>query len=1057
MINQILNRHFVLDQLRDVQEELKRLAADDRRRGSMPEEARELTKNDFDEAVSLLEENWAKELESPSGQPGFNLPESRRGEDGPEIDDVSFFSRNPVISNLQSALEEYIEERDPHAIKRIQPTGRRSRKKSEFIITDRELKDARIREAPKGRRLFDKFSITDIRWASCLFAMGIRKFRDKHTFNPKPATPRPIANKVRLIIFGDWGSGLPRAQKVSTEISKILHEGETNGIEQHVIHLGDVYYSGWGKEYKNRFLRFWPVKENQKDAITSWSLNANHDMYSGGHAYYETLLRDLRFRSQEKSSFFSLANRNWRILGLDTGWDDGGLKEPQPEWVREQAEEAKRAGQKVMLLSHHQLFSVFEEGKQRLAALLEDSLMRGLIHSWIWGHEHRCILYGPYKDLQFSACLGHGGVPVYMTHKEDSPLPQPATYEYRNSIKSGLESWALFGFAVLDLSNNYAGIRLIDENGYTHRSEIFDRRGRVLSSYPVGAGDKIAGDKIPEIKGRRGFGAGLPDVPKGKLQKDVAMTLEDEMVTVRRTPHMAISETQPLPLGSVFNVSIYADQQQKRPGERSDDIVIVVPEEIIELEVKTQLLVSPHFVIFEKDLDTLLIDRTKSETKKVMFKLQVRSEDEIRKMSGDLASISRGSITAVFSYNGRPSGKVSRVVSIDIPAETEEEEDTGETKKIKAPSIQLDLGAKPADLTVWIHADPINNGRQFRCRVSSSRIKIKNDNWVPWNLPSVSNEIVKSYMAYFVKDDLSARERRAHLEGAGIRLFDAAPENFKNLFWQLVDSKQNLESIAIVSDEPFIPWELMIPHRKKNKKTETRAPLGVEFMIGRWTPDNGTSGSQKIPLDSSVVIAPEYKGNRALPHAQDEAEFVRNNISGTILKPAKFDVIDDKLMTSPKTNVLHISCHGAESTDVSQVIYLEDDSELHSHQLEALPGFRRFFEDSNIIVVLNACEVGRPSPALVGIGGFAKAFIDLGAAAVVAPLWSVKDDIAHDVILTFYNTVLKDPSRPFADVFRQIRSHSYLDQEAEDTYASYCFYGDPLANAASKIGLESDS
>jgi hypothetical protein len=282
----------------------------------------------------------------------------------------------------------------------------------------------------------------------------------------------PIADRARLIILGDWGTGLPRARKVADQIRNVLEQGREERLEQHIVHLGDVYYSGWKREYENRFLAHWPVDEGEADAVTSWSLNANHDMYSGGHAYFETLLKDRRFLRHQSSSFFSLTNTSWKVLGLDTGWDDGGLQEPQPAWVRQQAEEAHEAGQKVMLLSHHQPFSVFEKDNSRLQGLLRDVLGRPLVHSWIWGHEHRCVVYGPAENLHYSCCLGNGGVPVYMLHKEGAPLPPPAAYEYRARIRSGLESWALFGFAVLDFDGGQINIRYLDEDGSEHHSQV---------------------------------------------------------------------------------------------------------------------------------------------------------------------------------------------------------------------------------------------------------------------------------------------------------------------------------------------------------------------------------------------------------------------------------------------------------------------------------------------------------------------------------------------------------------------------------------------------------
>jgi hypothetical protein len=63
----------------------------------------------------------------------------------------------------------------------------------------------------------------------------------------------------------------------------------------------------------------------------------------------------------------------------------------------------------------------------------------------------------------------------------------------------------------------------------------------------------------------------------------------------------------------------------------------------------------------------------------------------------------------------------------------------------------------------------------------------------------------------------------------------------------------------------------------------------------------------------------------------------------------------------------------------------------------------------------------------------------------VAPLWSVKDTIAHEIAMDFYTRAKDDKSTPFAEILRQQRAKAYDPAIAEDTYAAYCFYGDPLA------------
>ena len=57
--------------------------------------------------------------------------------------------------------------------------------------------------------------------------------------------------KTRLVLAGDWGSGVARTQEIGTKMRASL--AETPGADRHFIHLGDVYYAGREFEYKSRF------------------------------------------------------------------------------------------------------------------------------------------------------------------------------------------------------------------------------------------------------------------------------------------------------------------------------------------------------------------------------------------------------------------------------------------------------------------------------------------------------------------------------------------------------------------------------------------------------------------------------------------------------------------------------------------------------------------------------------------------------------------------------------------------------------------------------------
>jgi hypothetical protein len=374
----------------------------------------------------------------------------------------TYIPRSPELSNLQSAIELYFLEKRSETVETPPPDGRRGGAPAQLTIWQEYL---------EGRRLLGPFEQTDVGWINSWFAKGIRQFRGKHEFVGRPVRKEPIVlpdENLRIVVFGDWGSGIPRAVKVGELVERELHDPNVKGWKKHVIHLGDVYYSGWEYEYRNRFLDHWPVKLEEKDTIGSFTLNGNHDMYSGGWAYYDYALADPRFAAwQGKSSLFQLANNYWQIFGLDTSHDDAGLKGDQADWVRG----AARKGLKTMLLSHHQYCSAYEKAPQTVIDKIQPVLTELDVAAWLWGHEHRCVTYRDVPRVRFPRCIGHGGVPVYQTHDLNSRIPSPGEWEYRDSIDAGIERWAKFGYAVLDFQREKIAVRYMDEAGGQDRHE----------------------------------------------------------------------------------------------------------------------------------------------------------------------------------------------------------------------------------------------------------------------------------------------------------------------------------------------------------------------------------------------------------------------------------------------------------------------------------------------------------------------------------------------------------------------------------------------------------
>jgi hypothetical protein len=158
-----------------------------------------------------------------------------------------------------------------------------------------------------------KFDDHDILgWAASFFTWwrGIRK----HDWIEAAPAPTSIPNQYRVAMFGDWGSGMYGAPEAAKTI-------QADGKYQMVLHLGDTYYSGTDSEIRERLLEDWP----RLPGALNRTLNGNHEMYTGGHAYFKIALKDFG----QPASYFALQNDHWVLADLDSAYADHDLRDPQ--------------------------------------------------------------------------------------------------------------------------------------------------------------------------------------------------------------------------------------------------------------------------------------------------------------------------------------------------------------------------------------------------------------------------------------------------------------------------------------------------------------------------------------------------------------------------------------------------------------------------------------------------------------------------------------------------------------------------------------------------------
>ncbi len=297
------------------------------------------------------------------------------------------------------------------------------------------------------------FSNADPLWATVLGGL-IKKWLtpDAKFIDKASATaPIPFENKTTVALFSDWGTGRPPALAVRDQIAKRKAD--------YMIHLGDIYYAGQEDEVDARFINILPKSPNLK---RRFALNGNHEMYGGGHGYFEKVLP----KFGQPASYFCLVNDNWRIIGLDTAYKDQDLKDPQLDWLKDLV--APADGRKNIVLSHHQLFSCFEDVNARLLKKVGPLLDTGKIHAWFWGHEHSHIVYKKHRGV-LARCIGHGAIPSFPPGKDFKHPEFKVQFVNRRLREDSLQG--VNGFAALKLDGPDLTVEYLDEDGVVPFSE----------------------------------------------------------------------------------------------------------------------------------------------------------------------------------------------------------------------------------------------------------------------------------------------------------------------------------------------------------------------------------------------------------------------------------------------------------------------------------------------------------------------------------------------------------------------------------------------------------
>ena len=317
-------------------------------------------------------------------------------------------------------------------------------------------------------------------WARTVWEK-IKHLNPHKIVRPATATADPLPDQATIAIMGDWGTGMYGATVIKDTLVR------NNATFDLLMHLGDIYYSGTPEEVRTNFFAHWPKQLGKINR----AINSNHEMYSGGFAYFDEILPAFG----QNSSYFAFQNKHWTLIGLDVAYLDHAIDDQQVAWLMKILQNA--GNRKVVLFSHHQLYSQFESQGTSLLAQggFKSILESGRIFAWYWGHEHRCVLFDQ-PDPQFKLwgrCIGHGGMPQSRSKtkglpKATEPIYQAADWRRAQAKSSG--GLSIPSATVLEGRNPYIkneeekflphGYAILTLDGPALKEQVLDPTGAVI-------------------------------------------------------------------------------------------------------------------------------------------------------------------------------------------------------------------------------------------------------------------------------------------------------------------------------------------------------------------------------------------------------------------------------------------------------------------------------------------------------------------------------------------------------------------------------------------------
>ncbi|MEO6887886.1 MAG: CHAT domain-containing protein [Ktedonobacteraceae bacterium] len=301
---------------------------------------------------------------------------------------------------------------------------------------------------------------------------------------------------------------------------------------------------------------------------------------------------------------------------------------------------------------------------------------------------------------------------------------------------------------------------------------------------------------------------------------------------------------------------------------------------------------------------------------------------------------------------------------------------------------------------------------------------------------------------------LLGQERRLRPEDAEERLQQWGKHLWKTLIPERLQARYAQErehwhghSLLILSDEPYIPWELLWPYDPDGRWVDD-VPLCLNMNISRWLRRRPQGNATEKPVSEldmralGLIIPPDS----GLAAAQQEFTFLQNLMNQRGLRDASPSeptyVAVKRLLSQGQYTWLHVAAHGnfySPNPNASSAIWLQDQQYLTPQSI--VGDIETYIRRQRPAFVFNACEVGRQGWSITGIGGWANELICAGAGMFLAPMWNVTDRAALAFSRSLYFSLLD--AKTIGEAVRQARFAAR--SAGNPSWLAYSLYAHPNA------------